>query len=165
MVARERLFARLRDGRGLNLTLVACPAGFGKSTLLAAWRERDAEDRPGAWVTLDEGDDDAVVLWAHVIEALGRVCPGIAPLAASVVSAPLREVVLPRLVNQLAEAGRRRARARRLPPASRSAAARDSVAWFAEHLPATVQLVLVDPRGPRPPARRAARARPAARAA
>ena len=46
-----------------------------------------------------------------------------------------------------------------------SAAARDSVAWFVDHLPATVQLVLVDPRGPRPPARRAARARPAARAA
>ena len=141
MVARGRLFARLRDGRGLNLTLVACPAGFGKSTLLAAWRERDAEDRPGAWVTLDEGDDDAVVLWAHVIEALGRVCPGIAPLAASVVSAPLREVVLPRLVNQLAE---QRDVVLVLDDFHRvsSAAARDSVAWFADHLPATVQLVL-----------------------
>ena len=141
MVARGRLFARLRDGRGLNLTLVACPAGFGKSTLLAAWRERDAEDRPGAWVTLDEGDDDAVVLWAHVIEALGRVCPGIAPLAASVVSAPLREVVLPRLVNQLAE---QRDVVLVLDDFHRvsSAAARDSVAWFVDHLPATVQLVL-----------------------
>ena len=40
-VARERLFERLRDGRGLRLSLVACPAGFGKSTLLAAWREAD----------------------------------------------------------------------------------------------------------------------------
>ena len=39
-VARERLFERLRDGRGRRLTLVACPAGFGKSTLLAAWREQ-----------------------------------------------------------------------------------------------------------------------------
>ena len=41
-IARERLFERLRDGRGLKLSLVACPAGFGKSTLLAAWREREA---------------------------------------------------------------------------------------------------------------------------
>jgi len=42
IVARERLFARLREGRGRRLSLVACPAGFGKSTLLAAWREADA---------------------------------------------------------------------------------------------------------------------------
>jgi LuxR family maltose regulon positive regulatory protein len=54
VVARERLFERLRDGRGRRLTLVACPAGFGKTTLLAAWREADAQRRPLAWVTLDE---------------------------------------------------------------------------------------------------------------
>src|SRR5215217_9422381 len=76
-VARERLFERLRLGRGRRLTLVACPAGFGKSTLLAAWREREASARPVAWVTLDDGDDDAVVLWAHVIEALSRTCPAL----------------------------------------------------------------------------------------
>jgi LuxR family maltose regulon positive regulatory protein len=28
-VARERLFARLRGGRGMRLSLVACPAGSG----------------------------------------------------------------------------------------------------------------------------------------
>ena len=44
-----------------RLTLVACPAGFGKSTLLAAWRETELRTRPVAWVTLDEGDNDAVV--------------------------------------------------------------------------------------------------------
>jgi hypothetical protein len=38
-IARERLFERLRGGIRRRLTLVACPAGFGKSTLLAAWRE------------------------------------------------------------------------------------------------------------------------------
>src|SRR4051794_7250614 len=45
-VARERLFAALSAGRGRRLTLVACPAGFGKSTLLAAWREAEAPVRP-----------------------------------------------------------------------------------------------------------------------
>ena len=43
-VARERLFERLRGGRGMRLTLVGGPAGFGKSTLLAAWRERESGD-------------------------------------------------------------------------------------------------------------------------
>jgi len=57
-IARERLFERLRGGRGLRLSLLACPAGFGKSTLLAAWRESEARERPVAWVTLDEGDNE-----------------------------------------------------------------------------------------------------------
>ena len=106
-VARERLFERLRDGRGARLSLVACPAGFGKSTLLAAWLEADARERPAAWVTLDEGDNDAVVLWSHVIEALRRACPDLADetLTTLAVTAPVLEVVLPTLVNALAGQG------------------------------------------------------------
>ena len=58
-------------------------------------------------MTLDEGDNDAVVLWSHVIEALGRACPELAEAmpAELVAAAPLLEVVLPRLVNALAEQG------------------------------------------------------------
>ena len=142
-IVRERLLRRLGEGRGRRLSLVACPAGFGKSTLLAAWCESEAARRPVAWVTVDDGDDDAVVLWSHVIEALCRASPGLdhetlAPLAAA---APLVEVVLPRLVNALAEQ----------PEAVlvlddfhrlSSPSTRSSVAWFVEHMPSTVQLVL-----------------------
>jgi LuxR family transcriptional regulator, maltose regulon positive regulatory protein len=143
MVARERLFERLREGWGRRLTLVACPAGFGKSTLLAAWRDSEAQHRPVAWVTLDEGDDDAVVLWSHVVEALERACPeladeGLGPLVAT---APLLEVVLPRLANALAEGPEL---ALVLDDFHRLTArsTRDGVAWLVERLPATVQLVL-----------------------
>jgi LuxR family maltose regulon positive regulatory protein len=142
IVARERLFQRLREGRGRRLSLVACPAGFGKSTLLAAWREADAGMRPMAWVTLDEGDNDVVVLWAHLLEALGRACPGLetAELQAMLPVAPLVEVVLPRLVNELVE----REAVLILDDFHRLASgpARDSVAWFIERLPASFQLVL-----------------------
>ena len=50
---------------------VAAPAGYGKTTLLAQWAERDA--RPFAWVTIDERDNDPVVLLRHVAAALDRV--------------------------------------------------------------------------------------------
>ena len=96
-----------------------------------------------AWVTLDEGDDDAVVLWSHVIEALCRACPGLdrETLAALAMAAPLLEVVLPRLVNALVE---QREVALVLDDFHRlsSASTRESVAWFVDHLPSTVQLVL-----------------------
>ena len=142
-VARERLFERLRDGRGARLSLVACPAGFGKSTLLAAWLEADARGRPTAWVTLDEGDNDAVVLWSHVIEALRRACPDLADetLTTLAVTAPVLEVLLPTLVNALAGQGEVVLVLDDFHRVS-SPSTRESMAWFVEHLPATVQLVL-----------------------
>ena len=142
-VRRERLFERLRAGRSRRLTLVACPAGFGKSTLLAAWREQEAAGRAVAWVSLDEGDDDAVVLWAHAIEALCRACPGLRAqeLGTAGLASPLREVLLPRLVNQLAEQGDVVLILDDLHRLT-SSAARESVAWFVDHAPATTQVVL-----------------------
>ena len=77
VVPRERLTERLRTGSGRGLSLVACPAGFGKTTLLAAWHKAEAAHKPMAWLTLDEDDDDPVVLWSYVIEALRGVCPAI----------------------------------------------------------------------------------------
>ena len=143
-IARERLFERLRDGRGRRLSLVACPAGFGKSTLLAAWREREAGARPVAWVTLDDGDDDAVVLWSHAIEALGRACPDARRTRRS------RRRPRPR------RCSRWRCRGSSTRSSTQgevvlvlddfhrlsSRPSRESVAWFVDHLPATVQLVL-----------------------
>ncbi len=140
-VARERLFARLEEGRGRKLTLVACPAGFGKSTLLAAWREWDP--RPIAWVSLDEGDNDEVVLWSHVVGALARTCPELdeEALLTTVAAAPVTEIALPRLVNELADQPEC---ALVLDDFHRltSASSRESVAWLLERLPASVQLVL-----------------------
>ena len=142
-IARERLFERLRGGRGLRLSLVACPAGFGKSTLLAAWREDESRRRPVAWVTLDEADDDPVVLWSHVLEALGRACPELGRAVPSDIAAaaPVIEVVLPRLVNALVEQGELVLVLDDFHRLS-SPSARDGVAWLVDHLPSTVQLVL-----------------------
>ena len=44
-IPRERLLERLRSGSDRRLTLVACPAGFGKTTLLSAWYEAEATRR------------------------------------------------------------------------------------------------------------------------
>ena len=50
---------------------VTAPAGYGKSTLLAEWAER--EDRRVAWVSLARFDDDPAALLSLMASAYGRV--------------------------------------------------------------------------------------------
>lgn len=142
-VPRDRLLERLSGGSGSRLSLVAGPAGFGKTTLLAAWHEVEAARKPVAWLTVDEGHNKPVVLWSYVIEALRRVCPdvGQSVLADLAGAQPIVDVVLPRLVNELADQGEVTLI---LDDFHRllGGAVSDSVAWFVDHLPPTFQLVL-----------------------
>lgn len=76
LVPRSRLTEGLDGGRGARLTLVAAPAGFGKTTLLAHWLTASADGRAVAWLSLDQRDNDPAVFWAYVTEALRRAAPG-----------------------------------------------------------------------------------------
>ena len=141
VVPRERLLERLRAGSDLALTLVICPAGFGKTTLLAAWYQAETARKPVAWLSLDEGDNDPVMLWSYVIEALRQVCPAVSlPAPHPAEAVPITEVVLPRLVNELTEQAEV---VLILDDFHRlSGAALDTMAWFIDHAPASLQLVL-----------------------
>ena len=79
LVPRPRL-DQVLGTRRTRLTLVSAPAGFGKTTLLAAWLagapEGEAGTRRIAWVSLDEADTDAAAFWAYVLTALERAVPG-----------------------------------------------------------------------------------------
>jgi len=77
LVPRPHLVGRLEEGlrQGRRLTLVSAPAGFGKTTLLAAWA-RDC-GKPVAWLSLDESDNDPVRFLAYLVAALQRIEPGI----------------------------------------------------------------------------------------
>src|SRR5580698_316502 len=53
------------------VVVVAAPAGYGKSTLMARWHARLLERRVAcAWLSLDEDDDDAARFLCHFIAAL-----------------------------------------------------------------------------------------------
>jgi LuxR family transcriptional regulator, maltose regulon positive regulatory protein len=67
-MTRTALVNRLRGSGSRRLVSVLAPAGYGKTTLLAQWAERD--ERPFAWVTVAEPDRDPLVLVAHVEAAL-----------------------------------------------------------------------------------------------
>jgi len=67
-VSRTSLVNRLRVTTSESAATVVAPAGYGKTTLLAQWAERDS--RTFAWVTLDERDNDPIVLLRHIAAAL-----------------------------------------------------------------------------------------------
>jgi LuxR family transcriptional regulator, maltose regulon positive regulatory protein len=72
-VPRSSLIDRLaRDDSGPIVSVVA-PAGYGKTTLLTQWAERNG--RAFAWVSVDENDNDPKVLLTYVAEALDAVEP------------------------------------------------------------------------------------------
>jgi LuxR family transcriptional regulator, maltose regulon positive regulatory protein len=77
LAERERLVGRLVGARDAPLALLVAPAGYGKTTILAQWAER--EKRPFAWLTLDEEDDAPDRLLASIASALGVVDGGPGP--------------------------------------------------------------------------------------
>ncbi len=70
-VARRRLTDQLDKGLDQPLILVAAPAGFGKTTLVADWLATSTR-RPSsiAWLALDEADNDPARFWRYVIGAI-----------------------------------------------------------------------------------------------
>src|SRR5262249_41975020 len=72
-VSRTALVNRLRATTTAAAATVVAPAGYGKTTLLSQWAARDA--RRFAWVTVDERDNDPVVLLRHTAAALAREEP------------------------------------------------------------------------------------------
>ena len=75
---RARLTDRLRaDGRRRpRLVLVAAPAGFGKTTLLAQWlAAAERRQRRVAWLALDPGDTDLRRFLTHLVAAIQTAEP------------------------------------------------------------------------------------------
>lgn len=74
-VIRLRLVERLNAGlaAGARLTLISAPAGFGKTTLVSEWIA--SSQRPVAWLSLDEGDNDLTRFLIYLISALQTLPP------------------------------------------------------------------------------------------
>jgi LuxR family maltose regulon positive regulatory protein len=72
-VVRSALIERLADGEARPLVSVVAPAGYGKTTLLSQWAERNGQ--AFAWVSVDEKDNDPKVLLTYVAEALDAIEP------------------------------------------------------------------------------------------
>ena len=72
-VRRSSLIERLARCAHRPIVSVVAPAGYGKTTVLAQWAERNGQ--AFAWVSVDETDNDPKVLLTYVAKALDAVEP------------------------------------------------------------------------------------------
>jgi LuxR family maltose regulon positive regulatory protein len=75
VVPRPRLTSYLDRSLHTPLTLIAAPAGFGKTTLLAEWAA--GQSTPTAWLTVDAADRDLPRFVEYVVAAIETVAPGV----------------------------------------------------------------------------------------
>ncbi len=105
LVPRPRLIAKLNQGLHRKLTLISAPAGFGKTTLVTEWIA--GCERPFAWLSLDEKDNDLTRFLAYFIAALQTLSPEIGKRTSGILESPQPpplESILTILLNEIATA-------------------------------------------------------------
>jgi len=80
-ITRSLLIERLRRENSRPVVSVVAPAGYGKTTLLSQWAERNGQ--AFAWVSVDEKDNDPKVLLTYHRPVLcpARLCRGLVVLS------------------------------------------------------------------------------------
>ena len=88
IVLRPRLIERLNEGlsAGRKLTLISASAGFGKTTLVSEWVA--GCERPVAWLSLDEGDNDPTRFLTYLVAALQTIMANIGKGVLGVLQSP-----------------------------------------------------------------------------
>ncbi len=104
LVSRPRLIERLNEGlhHTPGVTLISAPAGFGKTTLVSEWVA--GGERPAAWLSLDEGDNDLTRFLTCVIAALQTLAPHIGEGVLAVLQSPQppsSELLVTTLLNEI----------------------------------------------------------------
>src|SRR4051794_1476657 len=106
-VRRSTLVEQLNNARDTPIVMLCAGPGYGKTTALAQWAGSGGK-RPFAWVSVDQHDNDPVVLLTYVAVALDRVAPidqGVFEALASP-GASVEATVVPRLGAALAGVAR-----------------------------------------------------------
>src|SRR6266542_2643664 len=124
VVLRPRLIERLNEGLYRKLTLIAAPAGFGKTTLVSEWLAARTEDRGlrtetvtsslspqssalstrVAWLSLDEGENDPTRFLTYLVAALQTIAATIGAGVLGVLQSPQppsTETILTALLNEI----------------------------------------------------------------
>jgi LuxR family transcriptional regulator, maltose regulon positive regulatory protein len=147
-LVRRRMFDLLQNATDRKLSIISAPTGYGKTTLLAHWCRVEEAELSFAWVSLDEQDNDPIRLWRHIVEALHRALPDEKDFGTDVlvgmsaVGQGFVATTLPSLINELADLSQGVVLVLDDYQFVTEEDAHESVAFFVEHVPENVHLVI-----------------------
>ena len=150
LIPRPRLFEQLNEGVCRQLTLVAAPAGSGKTTLVSDWLRQI--EGAAAWLSLDQADNDLTRFWTYLIAGLQTVQPGLGQMAlaalqnlgfGNVDTASLVENLLTNLINDIATLSGQLILVLDDYHLIEALEIHQSLNFLLTHLPASLQLVLI----------------------
>jgi LuxR family maltose regulon positive regulatory protein len=145
LVSRPRLVALLNEGLDGKLILITAPAGFGKTTLLSEWIATGNLADNVAWLSMDMDDNDPRRFWAHILAAIQVVRPdtGVTAMAALQLDRPLSiKLLLTSLINELAGMSGMLILILDDYHLISQSEIHDRLAFFMEHLPPSLRLVV-----------------------
>ena len=73
IIERPRLIARFEEDGGARVSVLAAPAGYGKTTLARQWSQR--QTRPVAWYRTTRASGDVALLSVQLDELLASIAP------------------------------------------------------------------------------------------
>ncbi len=73
IIERPRLIARLEEGGGARISVLAAPAGYGKTTLARQWSQRQVG--PVAWYRTTRASGDVALLAVQLDDLLASIAP------------------------------------------------------------------------------------------
>lgn len=151
-VPRPRLIERLNASLDRKLTLISASVGFGKTTLVSEW-VADC-DRPTAWLSLDEGDNDLARFLTYLVAALQRVAPEVGGGLVSTLTStqpPTTQSLLTGLLNEIAALPHKILFVLDDYHVIDSKPIDDTLAFLLEHLPPQMHLVIATRENPQFP--------------
>jgi LuxR family maltose regulon positive regulatory protein len=152
LVSRPRLLERLNAGLHHKLTLISAPAGFGKTTLVSEWLA--GCERPAAWLSLDEGDNNPARFLTYLIAALQTIAPTLGKGVLGVLQSPQppsTEALLTTLLNDLTAIPNQSVLTLDDYHLIEAQPIDQALAYLVEHLPPQMHLVIVTRQDPQLP--------------
>ena len=138
------MIEQLNEGLNRKLTLISAPAGFGKTTLASSWIQ--LQERPFAWLSLDENDNDLRVFFAYFISLMQRIDKNLGRDALITIQASQSlqvEPLLIMMVNEIDEFGKEIIFTLDDYHLISNQAVHDALDYLIEHMPFRMHLVII----------------------
>src|SRR5438270_545935 len=148
LVPRGEIIDRLLDSGHIPVVLMTAPPGYGKTVAAQQWSREDP--RPFAWLSLDQSDNDPIVLLTYLMLALQRIEPVDAGILALLADdgESIHDIALPRFGRMLRHRSQPFVLVLDDADALTSPEATEVVDVILRHLPEGSQLAIVGRRAP-----------------